>query len=54
MGIKRANPTAVLMSSVIKLAEDNNESLPKPQRTTTVFLEAVDRLLKAHTIELKC
>jgi len=41
MGIKRANPTAVLMSSVIKLVEDNNKSLPKPQRTTTVFFKAL-------------
>jgi len=37
----------------MKLAKGNNKPLPKPQRTTTVFLKTVDRLLKVHTIELK-
>jgi hypothetical protein len=54
MEIKRVNLAAVLMSSIMKQAKNNNKSLPKPQRTTTVFLKAVDRLLKVRTIELKC
>jgi hypothetical protein len=48
-----ANPTAVLMGSVMKPAEGDIRACPKPQRTTTVFLKTVDTLLKVHTSELK-